>query len=184
MPNRISLIVLAAWVMAAQEAPVLLRPVNKSVLAPGPIEVIARSEQVLVDGKPVTGTQPVPGVFIGKITLSEGRHVLRAGAESAEVFVTKDPASAPAGFKLFRPHPPAQVACTSCHVAKGARWAMKGGMVGEHCMGCHDAGKFPQTHTHTPQVLQDCQMCHLPHGSTEFFHMKFSKETACKQCHG
>lgn len=162
----------------------LLRPVDKSVLPPGEIDIIARAPSVTVDGKPVIGTRHATDVFSGKVQLTEGKHVIRAGAETAEVVVTKDPAKVPEGFKLFRPHPPAVSTCDTCHVAKGTRWAMKAGVVGDNCLTCHDAGKFPQTHTHTPQVLQDCQMCHRPHGSVDFFHLKFNKETACKQCHG
>ena len=170
--------------VTAQDGPVLLRPVHKSVLPPGQHDVVARAASVTVDGKAITGTQHTPEVFSGRVQLGEGKHVIRAGSEIAEVFVTKDPTSAPDGFKLFRPHPPGVSSCDACHVAKGTRWAIKNGVVGDNCLTCHDAGKFPQTHTHTPQVLQDCQMCHKPHGSVDFFHLKLPKEQACKQCHG
>ena len=42
---------------------------------------------------------------------------------------------------------------------------------------------FKVTHSND-EVLADCVLCHNPHGSTEEFHLKMPRETACKQCHG
>ena len=39
----------------------------------------------------------------------------------------------------------------------------------------------------TPTTMKscaECVLCHNPHGSTEKFHLKMTRETACKQCHG
>jgi predicted CXXCH cytochrome family protein len=108
------------------------------------------------------------------VDVAAGRHVLTVAGTKIEFAA----GAGPEGWKPFRAHPPAG-ACSACHDA--ASWEFKGA---ETCLACHDQTAFAKTHTHNTEVLNECQLCHAPHGSTAKSHLKFVKETACKQCHG
>ena len=154
---------------------VILRPTNQSVVPPGPLSIVAKGEgELQLDGKPVAAQKPAPGVIHARVDVAAGKHVLTLGALKVEFAA----GPAPDGWKPFRAHPPA-AECVTCHTAQS--WEFKGA---EACLGCHDQAAFPKLHTHNTEVLNECQLCHLPHGSTEARHLKFAKETACKQCHG
>jgi predicted CXXCH cytochrome family protein len=92
-------------------------------------------------------------------------------------------AGAPAGWGKYRAHPPA-AECTTCHNETGGVWVLKNEVAGPVCMTCHDSATFPKSHTHKPAELEECQMCHDPHGSTVSRHLLMEKSVACKQCHG
>ena len=87
------------------------------------------------------------------------------------------------GLPEFRVHPPAAT-CDTCHAVKDGAWSFKSIVLSDSCFTCHDSGKFPTAHTHVPEILPDCQLCHQPHGSAAAKHLKMKKEVACKQCHG
>jgi predicted CXXCH cytochrome family protein len=176
MPHR-SLIAAAALALAQQgsEGPRILRPADGAALPPGPIVVIARGTSSLqFDGKPLS-------VQAGSATItpSAGRHELRLGDQKVQFFVGP---AAPAEFRPYRLHPPAEAACSTCHAIRDGAWEFRGAEAS--CFGCHDAKKFPVGHTHNAEVLSECGLCHDPHGSAEKFHLKLKRETACKQCHG
>ena len=82
--------------------------------------------------------------------------------------------AAAAGFAPFQQHPPlAGVECTQCHeMTKRGRFHFKGG---EACLGCHQKETFAKVHTHTPEVLTECGLCHNAHGSTVKAHLLFRK---------
>jgi predicted CXXCH cytochrome family protein len=169
MPQPLGLIL----ALAAQN--IVLRPLPQSVVPAGPVSVIAKGAGDLrIDGKPVKAAQPAPGVVTAELKLTPGRHVLTFGTAKVEFGV-----GAPVdSWKPFRAHPPASD-CGACHTAPD--WEFKGH---DACLNCHDRQAFAKLHTHNAEVLAECHLCHLPHGSTEARHLKMTKETACKQCHG
>jgi predicted CXXCH cytochrome family protein len=161
----------------------ILRPLDQSILESGMVKLVAKAGEtakLLVDGKPVATTKAGPNALSADLTLTPGTHGITLDAQKIQVFV-KGSGSAPAGWEVFRPHPPS-ASCDACHVAKEGAWSVKS--YDSSCAGCHNLAKFPQTHTHAATVLEECQLCHNPHGSKARFHLKFTKETACKQCHG
>ena len=183
MPHRTWLILLAAVIACvAQDEPSILAPPNNAVFEKGPVRFIARVEngaQVRLDGKPVAGESPVPGMVTIEMKLEPGPHEVAIGKETVRFFVGP---GAPAGFKPFKFHPP-MADCNTCHAVKNGEWAFQKASLVTLCSQCHDKEKFPAKHTHVMGVLADCQICHNPHGSTEVGHMKRAKDLACKQCH-
>jgi predicted CXXCH cytochrome family protein len=142
--------------------------------------VIARGAAPLkLDGKAIAVQAAAEGVVTAMITPSGGRHELRWGDHEVRFFVGP---GAPAEFRPFRLHPPAETPCSACHAIRDGVWEFRGAE--SSCLGCHEAKKFPVGHTHNSEVLSECGLCHDPHGSAEKFHLKLSRETACKQCHG
>ena len=127
--------------------------------------------------------QPFPNVFHAKLKAPAGEHklVLVSAEGSQEIRFYTGP-QPPAGFVPFKQHPPvAGVECTQCHeLTRRGRFHFKGG---EACLSCHQKETFAKVHSHTPEVLNECGLCHNAHGSTAKAHLLFPKETACKQCH-
>src|SRR4030095_76355 len=69
MRNQLYLILL---VMGA-EPDVVLRPLNETVLKPGPVSIVAKTTgELLLDGKAIPSTQPAPGVRTATVTPSAG----------------------------------------------------------------------------------------------------------------
>jgi predicted CXXCH cytochrome family protein len=175
-----------------QDVSTFLRPFDQSVLEVGPVSVIIRASnkgKLSLDGKPVDFKQSAAGVCTATVNSSGGLHELSwidaAGEQKIKFFVPTEAnaASMPAGWKVFKLHPPS-AECGTCHVEKQGEWSFKTQSYSETCFDCHDAKAFVQGHAHNDEVLSDCVLCHHPHGSTEPFHLKMSRETACKQCHG
>lgn len=171
---------------AGQEPPrAILRPWPNSIVAVGPLTIIAKAEggELLLDGKRLETVSPARGVLTAAIEVAPGTHelVLRSGGGESIRFHAGEPG--PAGWKRYRPHPP-EAACASCHRIEDGAWRLQGETAGPACLACHEAAVFPKSHTHRAAELEECQMCHDPHGSTEPRHLKMSKEAACKQCHG
>jgi predicted CXXCH cytochrome family protein len=184
---------IAAWGQEpSPQVSTLLRPVDQSILEVGPVSVIVRSSngcKLLLDGKPVELTRSGARVYTATVNSSPGLHELglinAAGEQKVRFFVRTGANSArvPAGWKVFKPHP-ASEECGTCHVEKQGEWSFKTRSHSETCFACHDQKSFVQGHAHNDEVLADCVLCHHPHGSTEPFHLKMPRETACKQCHG
>lgn len=169
------------------EKPGILRPTDQSVLETEAIQVIARAGEVLLDGKSIkdpkmqTTRQPL------SVRVLLGRHELiwRNGNALQRIqFVIATPghATIPPGWKVYRAHPP-QAECQNCHAGEKAG-NFERTTVAETCFTCHERKSFAGTHAHNDEVLAECVLCHNPHGSTEKFHLKMTRETACKQCHG
>ncbi|HZT30139.1 MAG TPA: cytochrome c3 family protein [Bryobacteraceae bacterium] len=176
---------LAAWLAAAcagQEAsgPRILRPTDHSVVEAGPLSIVAKGGSLKLDGKAIAATSPGPGALTATVTPSAGLHKLEADDAAIQFFVG---AGAPTGWQEFKTHPPGGAACNTCHAVIRGAWEIKGGVTGDNCFQCHNQEAFPKVHTHKPEVLIDCQLCHSPHGSTVKAHLKMAKDAACKQCH-
>lgn len=182
-----AMLALLCFGQEADKGPGFLRPLDQSILKPGALSVVARTEgdaKLLLDGKPVESKSDAAGVLSAIVKLDAGKHELvlvTGGAEhKARLFVGE---GAPAGFEAFRAHPPA-AACTACHAVEAGAWGFKGGSLKENCLVCHDQKTFVEAHQHTPEVLEECSLCHQPHGSKVRFHLKYDRDTACKLCHG
>ena len=177
---KLGLLLLLAF---TDDAGRIVRPVNKSAFASGPVEVNASvpDGKLELDGQAVTAESPFPNVLHARLQPSPGLHKLAlvwpTGRQEIEFFVGNQP---PAGFTLFRTHPPGgNVACTQCHeLSKRGRFRFKGG-----CNDCHATEAFSKSHTHKADVLPECGMCHNAHGSTAKAHLLHPKEAACKLCH-
>ena len=190
MPYRPRLALLfVSLVGVAQQAggPRILRPENNSTVDAGSLSIIAKAVgegELKLDSKPLTASKPANGILTATIEVSPGTHELVLVSGGAEYKVRFHAgASAPEGWQKYRSHPPA-AECSTCHSAAAGEWALKEEVAGPSCMTCHDAVSFPKAHTHKPEEIEECQMCHNPHGSTAKRHLIMSKEVACKQCHG
>ena len=182
-----AVVVLAMWcsLPAAEQAGRIMRPVDKSALSGGEVDIVATAPggRLELDGKPLTAEQPFPDVFHVKTAVAPGEHKLtlvwKDGQTESRFFSGPNP---PAGFHAFREHPPQQnVECTQCHqLTRRGRFSFKGGTA---CFDCHRNEGFVKTHTHSTEILNECGLCHNAHGSTAKAHMIHTKEIACKQCH-
>lgn len=178
-----ALLSLSAIAPGADEDGKIMRPADHSSFAKGPVDIVATAPQgnLQLDGKPLTPEQPFPNVFHLSVQPSPGLHKLTLtwgeGKKEVEFFAGPN---APAGFAPFHQHPPvARVLCTQCHeLTKRGRFHFKGG-----CFDCHQRETFAKVHTHPPDLLEECGLCHNAHGSTVKANLILAKETACKQCH-
>jgi len=184
MPHRLGLVLLALVCLAQEPAgDAILSPADQSVIASGPVRVIARGAgPLLLDGKPIAAERPAPGVLAASVTAPAGTHEISLGSQKVR-FITGSGA-APKDWKPYQPHPPALAGCDACHAVKDGAWAMRRPSLIGICFACHDRGKFPPVHSHNVDVLVECQTCHNPHGSAAKGHLRMTKEVACKQCHG
>ena len=180
MPYRSGLI-LFCLAPALAEEPAILRPADSTFVSSGPVSIVARGEGDLrLDGKAVPALRPAAGVVTATLSPSPGWHELSLGTAKIRFWFGK-----PQGeMAEFKPHPPGAAGCDACHAVRNGAWEIKGGSAGDNCLACHDRAAFVKLHQHNPDVLQDCQLCHFPHGSAVKSHLKMKKETACKQCHG
>ena len=167
------------------EEPRILRPVDQSSIPKGPFSIIAKADNgaiIELDGKPLSVTEIATGILSATINAPAGVHELRLKAVSGERRI-HFAVGAHEPYKQFRAHPPV-AACDTCHAVRNGSWEMKNTELEKTCAGCHNLSEFSKSHTHNTEVLNECQLCHSPHGSTEVKHLKLPKLTACKQCHG
>jgi predicted CXXCH cytochrome family protein len=174
---------------AEDVGPAFLRPLNQTILPAGPLSIVARTAgkaELRLDGNAIKGSQAVPNVLTATVNPGPGRHELALGEQKIQFFVrtAANASSVPPGWGEFKTHPPGAAACDTCHAVKDGAWSFKSGVLADSCFGCHNAKPFPVIHSHTSEVLAECQMCHSPHGSAVKAHLKMKKELACKQCHG
>jgi predicted CXXCH cytochrome family protein len=165
----------------------ILRPTDQSVLETEEVLVIARSGALWLDGKSVSNRTTESPRQALSIRIPAGKHELvwKHGAALQRIqFVvsTSRSRTIPPGWKVYRAHPP-QAECQTCHAGDQPA-DFKKITVAETCFACHEQEAFAVNHSHNDEVLAECVLCHNPHGSTEKFHLKMPRETACKQCHG
>lgn len=165
----------------------ILRPIDQSVLDSEEVQIIARAGEIWLDGKSLKGRQTLGSRRLLTLRITPGRHELvwkNADALQKVQFMvtTSGKTAVPPGWKVYRAHPP-QAECQNCH-AGDQPGDFKKITVGETCFMCHEQKTFAAGHAHNDEVLAECVLCHNPHGSTEKFHLKMTREMACKQCHG
>jgi len=171
----------------APEKAGILRPTDQAVLETEEVQVIARAGELWLDGKFLKErpTQAMRQAL--SLRIPSGRHELiwKNGDTDQKIqFVVRTSTNTvvPLDWKAYRAHPP-RAECQSCHASKEPG-AFKKITVAETCFTCHEQSTFAAGHAHNDEVLAECVLCHNPHGSTEKFHLKMTRETACKQCHG
>jgi predicted CXXCH cytochrome family protein len=167
--------------------PGILRPTDQSVLETEEVQIIARVGEVLLDGKSIKEPQARATRQALSVQVPAGKHELTwkngDGLQRIQFYVvTPGNTAAPPGWKVYRAHP-LQAECQNCHAGKQPG-DFKKITVAETCFTCHEQKTFAAGHAHNDEILAECVLCHNPHGSTEKFHLKMSRETACKQCHG
>jgi predicted CXXCH cytochrome family protein len=179
-----AIVLMCGLMLAADEdAGKILRPANNSSHERGQVDLVATapSGKLQLDGTFIQTEQPFPDVFHATLKSSPGLHSLillwEGGKKEVLFFVGPNP---PAAFQPFHQHPPIPgIQCVQCHALnRRGRLVSKGG-----CFDCHRRDDFAKIHTHEPAVLEQCGMCHNPHGSTVKADLLYSKETACKLCH-
>ena len=174
----------AARLWAADDAGKIMRPADRSVVAPGEIDIVATAPgaHLELDGKPVSAEQPFPNIWHAKAQVAAGPHTLaliwEGGRKEVRLFAG---AGAPADFRPFHIHPPGgDTACTQCHeLSARGRFRFKN----MACFDCHDRKPFVSVHSHEITTLTECGMCHNAHGSTVKANLLYPKEQACKLCH-
>ena len=178
--RRCSALILLLLSPAFAEEAAILRPIHDTWVSSGPVSIVAKgSGELRLDGKVVKSERPAAGVVTATVTPSAGSHELSLGSAKITFWYGSGKPALPE----FKTHPPAG-SCDACHAVKEGAWEIKGGSAGDNCLACHDRAAFIKLHQHNPDVLQDCQVCHFPHGSAVKSHLKMKKEIACKQCHG
>jgi len=165
----------------------ILRPTDQAVLETEEVQVIARPGGLWLDGKALKERQTEAMRQALSLRIPAGRHELvwKNGDASQKVqfmVTTSGKTPAPPGWKVYKGHPP-QAECQNCHAGKQPGVFRKSTLA-ETCFTCHAQDAFAAGHAHNDEVLAECVLCHNPHGSTEKFHLKMTRETACKQCHG
>jgi len=165
----------------------ILRPTDQSVLETETIQIIARAGEVLLDGNSLKERQTQAARQALSVRVPLGKHELiwknGDALHKIQFFVaTPGHTTIPPNWKVYRAHPP-QAECQNCHAGENPG-DFKRTTVAETCFTCHEQKTFAAGHAHNDEVLAECVLCHNPHGSTEKFHLKMTRETACKQCHG
>ena len=164
----------------------ILRPTDQSVLDSEEVQIIARAGEIGLDGKSLKEGATQSNRQLLAVRIPAGRHELvwkNGDAIQKIQFCVRSSGKtvAPPGWKVYRAHPP-QAECQHCHANEPGEFSKT--TVAETCFTCHEQKTFASGHAHNDEVLNECVLCHNPHGSTEKFHLKMSRETACKQCHG
>jgi DmsE family decaheme c-type cytochrome len=89
-------------------------------------------------------------------------------------------------FQLPSHHPvrETKMSCASCHnVHSGNEKQLKTSQrTNELCYTCHQSKEGPYIFEHDP-VQEDCQLCHVPHGSTARRLLTVAEPMLCLQCH-
>ena len=171
----------------APETAGILRPTDQAVLETEEVQVISRPGELWLDGKSIREPQTQPMRQPLSLRIPHGRHELiwKNGDTHQRIqFIVKTSGNTmvPPEWKTYKAHPP-QAECQSCHASKQPG-VFKKTTVAETCFTCHEQRTFAAGHAHNDEILAECVLCHNSHGSTEKFHLKMTRETACKQCHG
>ena len=84
---------------------------------------------------------------------------------------------------LKSPHPVREggLSCVSCHAPHDARQTSLFG-INEQCTQCHQNVRGPKVFEHPP-VVEDCLICHNPHGSPNRGLLEPAQPAQCLLCH-
>lgn len=189
------------WTFAdGEDSPALrvLFPADRSVVEAGPFELIAvQSPKAAQEDHPrlqVDGTEHPweryrAPVLVARLKLSPGSHQLQIGDRTLAIFVRGDPApQPPAGWPVFRRHPPTALEkpeCRSCHPVQeeDSGIVLSPPRTPAACDACHSARQFEAAHYHPREPLASCQGCHALHGSDRRALLKKPVKELCAACH-
>jgi DmsE family decaheme c-type cytochrome len=91
-----------------------------------------------------------------------------------------------ADFQKASTHPVRQgrMACSDCHSAHGStvQAMLAQPTLNQTCFTCHADKRGPLLWEHAP-VVEDCSLCHTPHGSVRAGLLDKSPPLLCQQCH-
>ncbi len=161
----------------------IVKPPDGAWIPGGSVEVIALASdgRLFLDGQAIDVEEPFAGVLHARISVPEGRHVVRLDLPEGVEEVTFH-AGRSVGKQRPSPyvsHPPVPTPCTHCHsVSRRGRFRFRGG-----CDTCHADEEFIRVHSHEPHELASCGMCHDAHGSDSDKLLLVDRNLACKQCH-
>ncbi|MCB1889115.1 MAG: DmsE family decaheme c-type cytochrome [Rhodocyclaceae bacterium] len=83
-------------------------------------------------------------------------------------------------------HPLAEgkMACSDCHASHGSAGEklMQRDTINDTCYTCHMEKRGPTVRTHQP-VMENCAICHNPHGSVNDNLLRQRPPLLCQQCH-
>jgi len=192
---------------------VLLYPVPRSVVKPGPVLIVAATptgkalSAARLNGKRLalrkmlfdpewqtTGLLPT-SAYIGSrsgttlycalVSLGPGAHMVQLGARKVQLLAGVG-SRLPPGWTRWYVHPPN--VSTADNLGCGTCHEVKDSRLGpvalpERCAPCHSDTAVQVIHKHVTPPLARCAMCHDPHGSSRARLLTDSKEKLCTRCH-
>ena len=151
----------------------IISPHDHAVLLSGSIDVICKTDKpdFEIDSRKHEWEFCGNPVRVARVRLFPGMHELRIGDKRIEVVVAlnEDEHDGPADWKIQRTHKmenePAR--CKACHEVdkKGGRVSVGKLKSNGACLKCHEAGDLKEDHPGITKPLEDCQTCHVLHGS-------------------
>ncbi|OUS26203.1 hypothetical protein A9Q98_11090 [Thalassotalea sp. 42_200_T64] len=74
--------------------------------------------------------------------------------------------------------------CTDCHNPHDSTndASLKADSINENCLSCHSEKQGPKLWEHEP-VIEDCSICHAPHGANNAMLLKKRVPQLCQECH-
>lgn len=108
------------------------------------------------------------------------------GPEAPEQTCAACHADVAAAFRLPSHHPvdKGQMTCASCHQVHGNRESLLTSTARRNdlCFSCHPSQEGPFIFEHQP-AIEDCGICHAPHGTVANNLLLVNEPTLCLQCH-
>ena len=151
----------------------IVSPPDHAVLLSGNIDVICKTDKPDFE----IDSQKHEWEFVGKpirvarVRLFPGMHELKIGDEKIEVVVAlnEDEHDGPAEWKIQRSHKMDKGAarCKACHEVEKKDGQVSVGKLKSHeaCLKCHEADDLKEEHPGIAKPLENCQTCHILHGS-------------------
>jgi len=111
-------------------------------------------------------------------------HTIHSGEAAVSCFTCHEDVAA--SFRMPSHHPvgPGRMSCESCHDPHAATDDHLKAQTrpNDLCYDCHPTKEGPFIFEHEP-VLEDCSLCHSPHGSIANNLLVANEPTLCLQCH-
>ncbi|MCF7668493.1 MAG: hypothetical protein K9N48_01810 [Verrucomicrobia bacterium] len=128
-------------------------------------------------------------LVLAELSITPGKHEISIGP--ATIVITRsDPGSVKEDSRIFTPHPPVvpeekTASCGMCHEFKQANdcYTLGAADTNESCKTCHSPVDLRMLHGHVMEPLNDCLMCHDPHGAVHPKLLINTREKLCSQCH-
>jgi len=107
--------------------------------------------------------------------------LMRADEDSAVCMTCHQDVAARMTLKSHHPVREGGLSCVSCHAPHDAQQTSLFGK-NEQCNQCHQNVRGPKVFEHPP-VVEDCTICHNPHGSPNRRLLQLAQPMQCVQCH-
>ena len=117
------------------------------------------------------------GPKIKKLTLD----LMKTDKLSALCMTCHQDVSARMRLRSHHPVREGALSCVSCHAPHDAKQTSLFGK-NEQCNQCHQNVRGPKVFEHAP-VVEDCTICHNPHGSPNRRLLQMAQPMQCLQCH-